>query len=147
MKFALLDEKTSDADFASASTLLAEAVEDDTIEAAAIEAYLRKAVAGKTNARFLMLYDDNGAAAAICSFNVCSGLGGDYVWINSFHVRDEEFAAAYGKALAEELFRWAKEQGCVRVAGAAEKEDYEIRQLAEAFGMEQKKMLLLNMKL
>jgi GNAT superfamily N-acetyltransferase len=147
MKFALLDDKSADADLKAAAELLAEALEDNSTEASTIEEFLRKTVAGKTNARFLLLYDDRDQAAAICAFNLCAGLGGDYVWINNFHVRDEEFAKAHGEALAKELFRWAKEQGCVRVAGAAEKEDYEVRQLAEAFGMEQKKMLLLNMKL
>jgi len=149
MKYVMIDDKCEDADFKAASELLAEALDDSApaTEASAIEAFLRKAVASKANARFLMLYDDNNAPAGLCSVNLCTSLGGDYLWINNFHVRDAEFAKTYGEALAKELFRWAKEQGCVRVAGAAEKTDYEVRQLAEMFGMEQKKMVLLDLKL
>ena len=149
MKCVVIDDKSPDVEFKYAAELMAEALDDNAppMEVTEIEAFVRKALKSGLNARFMLLYDDRDQPAALCNYNVCCGLGGDYVWINSFHIRDEEFAETYGDALGKELFKWAKANGCVRVAGAAEKTDYEIRHLADKLGMEQKRMLLLDLKL
>lgn len=149
MRCTVIDAKSDEMEFKYAAELLAETLDDNAppMEVAELEAFARRAVTSGTNARFLLLYDDNNQPGALCSFNLCCGVDGDYVWINSFHIRDEEFAASYGDFLGKELFKWAKEKGCVRVAGAAEKTDYEIRQLADKLGMEQKRLLLLELRL
>jgi len=88
-----------------------------------------------TTARFFACYD-KGQAVACCMLNIGSGIeaGGDYLWINEFHVKEKNRGQGYGQALLKHILQWASEEGYGYIAGVTQPDNDSTRKLFSGQG-------------
>jgi GNAT superfamily N-acetyltransferase len=97
-----------------------------------------------TPARFFICYEED-QAVACCVLNIGSGIeaGGDYIWINEFHVREDKRRQGIGKALLKHVLQWAKEEGYEYIASVTSPSNQAARELFKHQGFDDSEMIWL----
>ena len=111
-----------------------------------VKAAMENALKPGTSARFFICYDDDRKAAACCLINIGSGIeaGGDYLWINEFHVRDDQRRKGFGQALLKYILQWAREGGYDYIASVTSPGNHAARELFKQHGFNDSDMIWLE---
>ncbi len=111
-----------------------------------VKAGMENALKPGTTARFFICYDDDEKAAACCLLNIGSGIeaGGDYIWINEFHVREDKRRMGFGQALLKHVLQWANEEGYDYIASVTSPENKAARELFKQNGFGDSEMIWLE---
>jgi len=111
-----------------------------------VKAAMENALKPGTTARFFLCRDDDGRAIACCVINIGSGIdaGGDYIWINEFHVHENKRRQGIGRALLNHIRQWAKEEGYGYIAGVTQPSNAAARELFKEHGFSSSEMVWLE---
>jgi GNAT superfamily N-acetyltransferase len=97
----------------------------------------------------LMVIEDNGLLLGFVFFNISIGLqsGGKYIWLNEMHIHHMYRGMAYGSILFNELKKWAKSEGILRIMGIVDSFDERTRDFYIKQGTEVYKEDIFSVKL
>jgi GNAT superfamily N-acetyltransferase len=97
-----------------------------------------------SSARFFVCYDDD-RAVGCCLVNIGSGIeaGGDYIWINEIHVREDKRRQGIGKALMKHVLKWANEKAYKYIASVTSPSNRAAKQLFIQQGFAESDMIWL----
>jgi len=111
-----------------------------------LKAFVRQAAESGSTAHLLLLLDAKGWPAGVCLFHSLRELEGERLWVSEFYIRYDDHAGELraARVMARALMAWAKAHGSASLAGAAEKDDIEMRELARLMEMETRRMVLLS---
>jgi hypothetical protein len=143
-----LTPKSPDSDVAACAEALADVARERglTLSAEELRAYVRRTAEPGSTAHLLLLLDAKSWPAAVCLFHSLRELEGERLWVSELYIRYDDHAGELkaARVLAAGLTAWAKRRGSAFLAGAAEKDDIEMRELARLMEMETRRMVLLS---
>jgi len=114
-----------------------------------IRTAMENALKPGSRAHLFVAYDDVedlSQPVALCFANICSGIesGGDYLWINEIHTREDRRGERVGELLFGFIFEWARNHGCRYALGVTSKNNESAQRLCARQGFEESEVIWLN---
>ena len=118
----------------------------DEHDAAMLQHGLDNLLSSDAGGRGWLALDDDGAAVAMCTFNLGAGMacGGDYLWLNGIHVAESARRVGHGSDLLGRLLVWARERGCVLFITSRHRENIASQALFAKHGFDQRDSIVMD---